>query len=337
VPRRLPGKRGTGPGEPPDIPFNPETLQVEVQGFPAQQIPPDNPTTRQGVELGRRLFHDPILSGDDTQSCASCHSQAFSFTDNGRRFSQGIDGIEGTRNAPALINVGWIRSFFWDGRAASLEDQALQPVPNPIEMHEEWPDVVTDLEGDPTYPDLFAAAFGDPAITRERVVKAIAQFERTFVSNDSKYDRFLRGEVELTPQEDRGFRIFFTERGDCFHCHGNILLTDNVFHNTGLDSEFTADPGLFAVTHQPSDLGLFKTPTLRNVEYTAPYMHDGRFNTLEEVVQHYNRGTVYSPTVDPLMRPSTGLGLSDDEVADLVAFLSTFSDPAYLTNPDYGP
>lgn len=310
----------------------PTPVTIEVPGFPPLPNPAGNPLTEEGIALGRTLFFDPILSGDGTQSCATCHEPAFAFTDRGRRFSAGIDGSVGTRNAPGVSNAAWMEGMFWDGRAASLEDQAREPVPNPIEMKLPWPEAVERLERHAEYPGLFRAAFGDVPITETLAVRAIAQFERTLISADAKYDRVRRGEASFTEAEDRGFRLFFGEEGDCFHCHGHPFFTDHLFHNTGLDSVFT-DVGLERTTGNPFDRGKFKTPTLRNVAVTAPYMHDGRFATLEESVRHYDRGGFYSPTVDPLMRIGQGLGLSERDVDDLVAFLHTLTDSAFLADP----
>ena len=322
------------PGEGPPPPV--DSLHVFVVGFPAQRIPAGNGTTRQGVRLGRKLFYDRILSGDDTQSCGDCHAQAFGFTDNGRRFSVGIDGIAGTRNAPSLANAGWRTSLFWDGRAATLEKQALGPVPNPIEMHEEWNVAVAKLQARAEYAPLFWEAFGTHTITPTLVVKAIAQFERTLVSANSRYDRYLLGFGTRTPEELRGYAVYVSERGDCFHCHIYNGFTDEAFHNNGLDSVYT-DLGLGAITGDAHDMGKFKTPTLRNVEFTAPYMHDGRFATLEQVIDHYNSGGFGTPTVDPFIRVGRGLGLTVQEKSDLLAFLKSLSDSTFLTNPDYGP
>ncbi len=312
----------------------PYELQIP-EGFPDMLIPEDNPMTVEGVQLGRRLFHDPILSADNSQSCADCHGQTSSFTDS-RRFSIGIDGIEGTRNAMPLINAGWMSLFFWDGRKGSLEEQALEPVPNPIEMHQSWPDAVEKLKNHPQYPDLFFDAFGTRELDSMHVVKAIAQFERTLISSDSKWDRYLRGEVQLTQAEAKGFEIFFTEKGDCFHCHSTILFTDNLFRNNGLDAVHT-DKGLFDVTGNVSDIGKFKTPTLRNVELTAPYMHDGRFATLEEVIDFYSEGLQFSSTIDPLMKNvhQGGIQLTDDEKQSLLAYLKTLTDTTFIQNRDF--
>lgn len=324
-------------GDPPGPSFDPTPYILQIpENFPGMNIPDDNPMTLEGVELGRKLFYDPILSSDNTQSCASCHAIDFAFTDNGRRFSEGIDGIEGDRNAMAVINAGWMTSFFWDGRKPTLEDQAFEPVTNPIEMHQSWQEAMNKLNAHPDYPDLFFGAFGTGNIDSTLVVKAIAQFERTLISGDSKWDRYLKGEVELTAAEARGFEIFFTEKGDCFHCHTTILFTDNEFHNNGLDSVFF-DKGLMGVTGDPQDEGKFKTPTLRNLEFTAPYMHDGRFETLEEVVDFYSQGIKFSPTIDPLMKKvdQGGVQLNDDEKESLLAFLRTLTDTSFVNNPDF--
>lgn len=316
----------------------PDRLSVDAPGFPPMDIPQNNPLTRQGVSLGRQLFYDPILSADSTQACASCHQSGNAFADT-LRFSVGIDGLPGGRNAPALTNAGWLELAFWDGRSVSLEKQALEPVINPIEMHERWDNVEAKLQRHPDYPELFGQAFRTDVITKELVVMAIAQFERTFVSNQSKFDTWLQTRdwqaAGFTAAEERGRQIFDSERGDCFHCHRvNVLLTDNDFHNIGLDSVFI-DRGRGEITGDPNDMAKFKTPTLRNIELTPPYMHDGRFTTLEDVVGHYNSGGFTTSTVDPLLRKrGVGLGLTPQEVSDLVAFLKTFTDPSFVNNPN---
>lgn len=293
-------------------------------GFPAPTIPPDNPLTVEGIALGERLFADPILSVDSTIACASCHLPEHAFSDP-RPFSQGVGGPTNRHSMP-LFNALWSRSFFWDGRAASLEEQALEPVQQAVEMGEDWDRVVAKLERHAEYPALFARAFGDALISRRRVVQAIAQFERTLISADSKYDRWLAGQAAFTPAEERGFVLFHTEAGDCFHCHVAPLFTDNEFHNTGLELD-PRDEGLAALSGKRLDRGKFKTPTLRNVEYTAPYMHDGRFQTLEEVVAHYDAGFHRTVLTDPLLlvRPNLDLNRADQDA--LIAFLKTLSDP----------
>lgn len=319
--------------------YNPTPYTFETPaGFPQPMLPDDNPLTVEGIALGRKLFYETRLSGNNTQSCASCHNQALAFTDNGKRYSTGINNVEGNRNAQPLINLAFNLHFFWDGRAPSLEKQALQPVTNPIEMHETWPKAVAKLKQDPNYGSEFFKAFGTKAFDSTHVAKALAQFMRTMVSSNSRLDKKLRYEINLSSSELNGLVIFMTERGDCFHCHnidGGRLLTDNQFHNNGLDSVFT-DPGRAAITGSSSDMGKFLTPTLRNIALTAPYMHDGRFQTLEEVVEHYNSGGKPSATVDPLMKHvGTGLNLSTQEKADLVAFLKTFTDSSFISNPAF--
>jgi cytochrome c peroxidase len=284
-------------------------------------IPEDNPTTIEGITLGKKLFNDPLLSGDGTQACVSCHIHSANFSDT-NQFSTGIDGLEGNRNASTIVNAGWNTSNFWDGRAITLEEQAFGPVINPIEMHNTWRNVESTLNGNSEYLLLFKKAFNIDYIDSNYVVKAIAQFERSLVSSNSKFDKFYRGEGSLTPSELNGYAIYNSEQGDCFHCHGTLLFTDNLFHNNGLDSEepFT-DIGLAEVTNNPSDNGKFKTPSLRNVEYSAPYMHDGRFSTLEQVVAHYNEGGHYTSTIDPLMKKlGVGLQLTNQELSDLISF-----------------
>jgi cytochrome c peroxidase len=241
-----------------------------------------------------------------------------------------------------LYNLAWNSEnvFFWDGRAKSIEEQALDPVTNPIEMGNTWEAAVASLQGHPQYPQLFEEAFGTSSIDSTLVTKALAQFERTLISGNSKFDRYLLGLEELTPSELNGFNVFMDEgRGDCFHCHGsdnNLLWTDNKFHNNGLDETF-ADLGLGGITGDPRENGLFKSPSLRNLAFTAPYMHDGRFATIEEVVDHYSEGLVYSETIDPLMKKVAegGVGLSPEDKADLVAFLLSLSDPEFISNPDF--
>ncbi|WP_193787275.1 cytochrome-c peroxidase [Lacinutrix himadriensis] len=322
----------------------PSPLQIP-QVFEDRIIPPvipiNNPQTEEGIALGKKLFFDPILSADNTQACASCHNPGNAFTDPDR-FSVGVDGSIGTRNSMPLFNLAWNydEKFFWDGRVFSLEHQALEPVTNPIEMNATWETVISKLEQHPEYPQLFEEAFGASPITKELTTKALAQFERTLISSDSKFDKHLLGEATLTPQETNGLNVFMDEtKGDCFHCHGNPnnpLWTDNIFHNNGLDATFT-DLGLGEVSGDPADNGKFKSPSLRNLLFTAPYMHDGRFNTLEEVINHYSEGLQDSPTIDPLMKKVNqgGVQLSNSDKADLKAFLLSLSDPSFTTNPAF--
>lgn len=295
-------------------------------------IPTDNPLTEEGVALGKRLFFEKKLSAGGTISCASCHLPQQSFSDV-RALSRGVRQQIGTRNALPLFNLAWNYDdrFDWDGKSLGLEVQALEPVTHPKEMQNSWSEVVQSLEADPTYPPLFAAAFGSQKIDSVAVTQALAQFERTLISADAPFDRYLLGTGNLTPAQQRGFEIFMAEdKGDCFHCHGsenNPLWTDNAFHNNGLDSTFV-DLGLGAVTGDPADNGKFRTPSLRNLTRTAPYMHDGRFQTLEAVIDHYSEGLKHSPTIDPLMKKvqQGGVRLSPEDKADLLAFLKSLTE-----------
>jgi cytochrome c peroxidase len=320
------------------IPTGPTPLEIVVpSNLPPITIPVNNPTTVEGVALGRKLFYETRLSGDNTQSCGSCHNQAFAFSDHGRQFSVGIDQQQGNMNAMAIMNLAWANEFFWDGRSFGIENQAREPVKNPIEKHETWENAIAKLKATTEYPRLFKAAFGTSTITEELAVNAIAQFERTMVVGNSAYDKFFRGEPNNFSQAAfRGKEIFFTERGDCFHCHTEDLMSDYDYHNNGLDNVFTADNiGRAGVTGRSSDTGKFKTPGLRNVEFTGPYMHDGRFATLEEVVEHYNSGIKRSPTLDPKIKKPEGLFLTEQEKSDLVAFLKSLSDMEFMNNPAF--
>jgi cytochrome c peroxidase len=320
------------------IPYTLEIPALFSDKLIAPAIPSNNPLTNEGVILGKKLFFDKILSGDETQSCASCHNPQKAFTDN-QQFSDGIDGNFGFRNSMPLFNLAWNfdERFAWDGKDFSLEKQAFEPVSNPVEMHSDWKNVAEKLQNSSEYPTLFLLAFGTSTIDSTLVTKAIAQFERTIISGESKFDKYLRGETTITPEEENGFNVFMDEaKGDCFHCHGsdnNPLWTDNKFHNNGLDATFS-DLGLGAVTGDPSDNGKFKSPSIRNLKYTAPYMHDGRFTTLEEVINHYSEGLKASSTIDPLMKKVNqgGVNLSTKDKADLKAFLLTLTDEDFINN-----
>ncbi len=303
--------------------------------FPSPNLPPDNPLTEAGFNLGKHLFYDPILSSDNTVSCASCHKQEYAFGDN-TQYSMGVNQSVGDRNAPTIINLAFQTKFDWDGKSTSIEEQAVRPIFNEIELHNNnWGEVIDRLEQSTLYNQLFCDAFGTSSIDSLHILKALAQFERALTSTDSKFDKWIRGEVMFTNEEIDGFNIYSTERGDCFHCHPTGLFTDNFFHNNGLDTDFN-DMGRYDVTGDNNDMGSFKSPTLRNIEYSAPYMHDGRFNTLEEVIDHYNSGGYPSPTVDPLMKyVGVGLFLTPQEKYNLKAFLLTLSDESFITNPDF--
>jgi len=328
---------------PPVVAPAPPTDPVEITapGFPPLPIPPDNPTTRQGIDLGRRLFYDPILSSTVSMSCASCHAPEFAFTDHANTVSTGVRGLRGRRNAPSLTNIGWNLAQFWEGRRTTLEEQAGDPVPAHDEMDLPWDQAVGRVATDPRYPPLFRAAFGTPEVSRDRIVKAIAQFERTMVSVGSRYDTFLRTRTGFTASERRGYVMFFNEKADCFHCHVDKTFTDFGYQNNGLDSIFT-DTGRMMISGDSNDLGKFKTPTLRNLAFTAPYMHDARFATLQEVIDHYDLHAKASPTVNPFIRVSgRTLGLTAQDKQDLLAFLLTLTDSAFVNNAElqspFGP
>lgn len=317
--------------------------------FPPMDIPADNPLTVEGIALGRYLFWEKKLSGDNTMSCGTCHLPEHGFSDP-NQFSTGITGAVGHRQAMPLVNLGWAIDYFWDGRALTLEEQVIEPVSNPIEMNEDWNHAIEEIANDPLYGPMFTAAYGSPTVTQERIAKAMASFLRTMISANSKFDRQRVGQYFFTEEEQRGFQLFITEGGDpevnplfqggadCFHCHGfgAMQMSDYLFHNNGLDASFENDPGRFLVTLNALDSGKFKTPTLRNVELTGPYMHDGRFTTLEEVIEHYNGGGTPSSTVDPFMKyTSGGLQLTEQKKSDLLAFLKCLTDTSFINNPDF--
>ena len=300
--------------------------------FPMPDLPRDNPLIAERVTLGEMLFHDPILSRDNTISCASCHAAHIAFTDS-RPFSSGIEGRSGDRNSMTLFNLAWKKQFFWDGRADSLRAQVLQPIADHREMDDSINHVSQKLTASTGYPAAFRAAFRTPGITGEKIALALEQYLLTLTSHDSKLDRALAGSAVLTEDEQRGFELFMTEsdartgqRGaDCFHCHGGPLFTDHQFHNNGLISE---DTGRARVTGLAADQGKFVTPSLRNIALTGPYMHDGRFGTLEEVMGHYSTGIHRSPTLDPNLakHPAPGLRLSAQDQSALIAFLKTLTE-----------
>ncbi|HZG01732.1 MAG TPA: cytochrome c peroxidase [Chitinophagales bacterium] len=322
--------------DPEDAPHShPFDLNVKP-GLPPMPIPANNSLTVEGVALGRKLFYDPILSGDNTMSCGTCHKQSFAFTDSTLQLSTGIDGLVGTRNTMPLFNLGWQKKFFWDGGAASLEDQAIAPIENPVEMHESLVNCIAELQAHAEYPALFEQAFGSSTITTPMLMKAIAQFERTMVSDNSKYDQYLRGQSQLTSQELNGLSLYVDEgKGDCVHCHTlGSTFSDFEFRNNGLDS-IPVDEGRYLITLNDLDKGKFKTPSLRNVEVTAPYMHDGRFSTLEEVLHHYNSDFHVTTLTDPVLQVMPKNRMSQQEMDDVIAFLKTLTDHDFLTNPAF--
>jgi cytochrome c peroxidase len=300
-------------------------------GLPPVPVPPGNPVTVETIALGRKLFHDPILSMNDTVSCASCHNPRLGFAD-GRKASTGVDGKTGTRNAPTVVNAAYGRIQFWDGRAESLEDQAGGPIANPLEMNQGHDVCVAKLENDPRYKAEFQKAFGPGPITIGKLQNAIAAFERTLISGNSPFDRYRFGgdKTALNAAAVRGLEIFTdAARGNCATCHTiekeYALFTDSKFHNLGVglnpEGEFT-DLGRFMHTKVETDKGAFKTPMLRNIADTAPYMHDGSLKTLRDVVDFYAGGGNSNEYLDKDIKQ---LKLTARERADLVAFLESLT------------
>ncbi len=293
----------------PKIPLGLEQLPVH--------IPPENPLTPEKVSLGKQLYFDPRLSADNTVACASCHSPRFGFTD-GAPVSTGVGGQKGGRSAPTIINRIFSTAQFWDGRAASLEEQAVGPIANQIEMGMTHELAVERIRGIPDYRRLFAQVFGTDEITIDHIGKAIAAYERTVISGNSPFDRFVAGERDaLSPRAQQGLALF-NGKARCAQCHTGANFTDEKFHNIGVGMDRpNPDWGRYEVTKREQDKGAFKTPTLRDVALTAPYFHDGSAATLRDVVEHYDRGGTPNPYLSPLMSP---LGLTEEEKEALVEF-----------------
>jgi cytochrome c peroxidase len=301
-------------------------------------IPSDNPMTEEGVALGRKLFYNPRLSGrdgtDGIRSCSSCHHQE-------KNFEYGAP--TGTHHAMLpLVNLAWnTTGLGWNGGVATLEDMVLAAVTSPLEIDADTNQVVRFLQNTKDYPPLFEKAFGSREINFVNIERAIAQFVRSLVSSNSKFDRYLRGEEQLNQDELEGYLLFVTEDGaDCFHCHGgggNALMTTHLFYNNGLDAESNDSEDRASITGNSMDQGCYKAPTLRNIAVSAPYMHDGRFNTLNEVIDFYSDSIKNSATISPLMHHvmQGGVRLTDLEKAQLKAFLNTLTDETFLNNPDY--
>jgi cytochrome c peroxidase len=290
-----------------------------------------NPLSANKIELGRVLFYDPVLSKNNTISCASCHSQFTAFTHVDHSLSHGIDDRIGTRNSPALMNLAWHSSYMWDGAVNHLDMQALAPISHPDEMGETIETVVEKLQHSKKYRFLFFKAFGDSSATGERTLKAMSQFMLTLVSADSKYDSVMRKQALFTDQEKKGYTLF---QKNCGSCHKEPLFTNLQFENNGLEIDTTLnDFGRMKVTKDRADSLRFKVPTLRNIEFSYPYMHDGRFKKLSQVLNHYTSGIHHSKTLaKPLLNP---IVLSSNDKVDLTAFLLTLTDRKFLFNPDY--
>ncbi|MCF6129518.1 c-type cytochrome [Flavobacterium sp. AS60] len=284
-----------------------------------------NPLTEEGFQLGRNLFYDPILSRDNTISCQSCHLQQTGFTHVDHQLSHGIEGKIGTRNSMALINLAWKKDFMWDGGVNNLEVQPINPITNPLEMDEKLENVIAKLQASEKYRTLFSKAFGDEKVTSQRLFKALAQFTVMLKSSNSKYDRVMRNEEQYNEREQRGYNLFKT---NCASCHKEPLFTDDKFEKNGLTVDETLnDLGRMKISNKKEDYLRFKIPTLRNIQFTFPYMHDGRFKTLTEVVKHYNSLDHNKSLPKELAKP---MNLSDNDRVDLVLFLTTLTDKEFL-------
>ena len=335
--------------DPPDEEILQDTTAylLEYGALPSPNLPNDNKLTNQGVQLGRMLFYEKLLSKDGSQSCASCHRQEHAFTDT-TRFSIGIRGLPGNRQAMSVFNMAWnSNQFFWDGRAHLLRNQALLPIEDELEMDETIENVITKLSNEKKYLDQFTRVHGSDNITSEKIAFALEQFMLSIVSYDSKYDQWKTGLVTLSESEERGRLLYETEYNpffpefsgaDCAHCHGGANFENDQYMNNGLDgdSDFV-DLGRENVTGIPADRAKFKVPSLRNIELTPPYMHDGRFSTLEEVIDHYNEGIHPSTTIDEalLATSATGLLLTEQDKTDLINFLKTLTDQSFLSDERY--
>jgi cytochrome c peroxidase len=308
-------------------------VQIQVPlGLPPVPIPADNPPTEETIALGRRLYYDPNLSVDGTISCASCHAPQFAFSDN-RPVSEGVAKKLGTRHAPTVINSAYSTLQFWDGRASSLEEQAEDPITDPVEMAHSLDGVVKRLQADPKYPELFTKAWGTDQITIDMVAKSIASFERTIIAGDSPFDRFFYGHDSkaLSPEAQRGLKIFVdAKKGNCAVCHtlgkDYSLFTDNKFHNLGVGADTRGNLnnlGRYAVTKIDADMGCFKTPSLRNLANRGRYMHDGSFPTVKDALAHYIGGGNWNTHLDKEIHSLDVLTF--DERDELLQFLDSLN------------
>lgn len=342
------GKKNEDVVVPPPTPKKPD-YPYYLSGFYSE--PADNPSTTEGIALGKALFFETALSRNNTISCATCHQPELAFTD-ARPIAVGIEGRKGTRNTPGILNSGLQQKYFWDGRSPSLEEQSLHPIRDPREMDMNLTELPSRISALPQMPNLFLKAFGSKEVTLDRIAKALAQFERSLLATNSKYDRFLKGLYTPNAEEKKGMDLFFTHPdpfaglqgirgGNCGDCHLSQTLMGRQdglfgFHNNGLATGANPDSGLQSVTRNPADFGKFKAPPLRNVALTAPYMHDGRFQTLEEVLDHYNAEDLFlRPNVDILIQQGTNerfgqsLLLRPDEKKAIIAFLHMLTDSSY--------
>jgi cytochrome c peroxidase len=325
----------------------PYNIEFANNSLSEPNLPQDNPLTKAKVEFGRRLFYDKALSFDNSISCANCHHQENAFSDP-NPFSRGVGGTLGDRNSMTIVNMAYnTNGFFWDGRKTLLRHQSIDPILNPMEMKETIDRVLNKLSINPVTRIYFIRAFGEGPITEEKIAFALEAFMLTMVSDNSKFDQYLAGKIQLSDSELRGYKLFKQEYNeffpnesgaDCFHCHGSNNFQLNIYRNNGLDfdNEFV-DIGREKVTQDANNRAQFKTPTLRNIAVTGPYMHDGRFQTLEQVIDHYNQGIKLSSTLDGALQASqgTGLQLDNQQKTDLINFLHSLTDQQFLTNPKF--
>lgn len=294
----------------------------------------ENKLNKETFELGRALFYETALSVDNTISCGSCHIQSSAFTQHGHDLSHGVEDRLGNRNSPPVMNLAWNRNFFWDGGIFHLDLLPVSPITNPVEMDEQLPNVIRKLNAMAKYRTMFNRAYGSVEINGTRVFKALSQFMVMCISAESKYDSVMRKQgVYFSPQERRGY-VFFKK--NCSGCHQEPLFTDGTFRNNGLNPVFNPDSGRVAITLDPKDRYCFKVPSLRNLSFTRPYMHDGRFDKLEQVIEHYASGVHDMTNLDPLLRNKgkVGILMRGTDKADLLAFLKTLDDVKFITKKE---
>ena len=317
---------------------NKDVLDIVFAGFqkPDNFLQPTyhfatNQVTKDGFELGRKLFYDPILSANNTISCGSCHIQTAGFTQHGHSVSHGIFDRLGTRNSPPIMNLAWSKTFMWDGGVFDLDLQPIAPITNHVEMDDSVSNVLNRLRNSSQYPTLFNKAFGTSEITTVNFLKALSQFMVMCVSSNAKYDSVMRNQSTFTGDEQAGYLLY---KQKCSSCHTEPLFTDYSFRNNGLSISMINDKGRFNVTLQDSDKYKFKIPSLRNLDYTPPYMHDGRFFTLDAVLDHYTTQVQNTPNLDPLLQQGSQLGIAitTNERIKLLAFLKTLNDKVFVTD-----
>ncbi len=312
-----------------------ETVTLSFPNYFPEFTYESTPLTKNKIALGKKLFYEGKLSRNNTISCGFCHIQEFAFTHHGHGISHGIDNRMGIRNAPALQNLAFLNKFMWDGVIHELDQQPISPITAHEEMDSNFPQIIQKLNEVEEYRNLFRAAYGDAEINAERILNALGQFMATIISDQSKFDQYLQGQGALTDSENNGRQIFEQK---CSACHKGALQTDQSFRNTGLyfNSEL-ADAGRYRVTTDSADFMKFRVPSLRNIALTSPYMHDGRFLSLEAVLNFYSDGVEDNPRLDPLLRDGVTIGIpmSNQEKQDLISFLNTLTDDNFINDPEY--